>query len=196
MARRSDNTRKELKEMAIDAGLSLLAESGIDGLSARQIASRIGYTVGTLYNVFADLEDIVLHMNAATLLDMKQHLTPLANSKKKPFDRILDFAHCYGDYAVANPARWNLLHGSPRTMKLPEWFREEVHGVFALVEAPIVELCPKQPKQARDAAKVLWAGLHGICALSISQKLEGVEAAPMHALIDNFVSNYLKGLIT
>lgn len=193
MARRSDNTRKELKEMAVLAGVSLLAESGIEGLSARQIASRIGYTVGTLYNVFTDFEDIVLHINGATLLDMKQQLMPLARSRKKPRQRILDFAHCYGDYAIAHPARWNLLHGAARTTKLPEWFRAEVHGLFALVEAPLIALSPKKSKQAGDAAKVLWAGLHGICSLSISQKLEGVEAAPMHALIDIFMTTYLKG---
>lgn len=193
MARRSDNTRKELKEMTIDAGLSLLDEGGIEELSVRKIATRIGYTVGTLYNVFADFEDIILHINGATLLDMRAQLVPLAGSRKNPQQRILDFAHCYGDYAMANPARWNLLHASPRTTKLPEWFRADVHSIFALVEAPLIVLSPNKPKQAADAAKVLWAGLHGICSLSISQKLEGVEAAPMHALINNFVINYLKG---
>jgi AcrR family transcriptional regulator len=196
MARRSDNTREELKEMAIQAGLALLNETGIETLSARQIAMRMGYTVGTLYNVFADFEDIVLHLNAATVLDMKQRLIPIARSKKMPHRRILDFAHCYGDYAMEHPARWNLLHRSVRTTKLPEWFYEEVHQIFALVEAPLIELCPARPAQAAEAAKVLWAGLHGICALSISQKLEAVSAAPLRALIDNFVNYYLKGLQT
>ncbi len=195
MARRSDNTRKELREMAVGAGLELLAESGVAGLSARQIASRIGYTVGTLYNVFEDFEDIVLHLNAATLREMHQQLMPLAQSKKKPQQRILDFAHCYGDYAMAHPARWHLLHSAQRTQKLPEWFRRDVHAVFALVEEPLLLLCPKKPKQAGDAAKVLWAGLHGICALSISQKLENIDAAPMRALVDHFVKHYVAGLL-
>lgn len=196
MARRSDNTRKELKEMTIFAGLALLEEGGLEELSARKIASRIGYTVGTLYNVFTDFEDIILHINGTTLLDMRVQLIPLAGSKKKPHQRILDFAHCYGDYAMAHPARWNLLHGSPRATKLPEWFRNDVHSIFALVEEPLFELCPSKPAQARDAAKVLWAGLHGICALSISQKLDVVEAGPMRELINNFVNHYLKGLST
>lgn len=194
MARRSDNTRKELKEMAVDAGLSLLEESGVEALSARQIATRMGYTVGTLYNVFEDFEDIVLHLNAATLADMHTKLAPLAELKKKPHQRILDLAYGYGDYAMAHPARWNLLHGSSRTKKIPEWFRKDVGAVFDMVEAPLLKLPSMKPNNARDAARVLWAGLHGICALSISQKLERVEAAPMRALIDNFVDHYLKGL--
>jgi AcrR family transcriptional regulator len=194
MARRSDNTRDELKKMAIDAGLDLLEESGVEELSARKIAARIGYTVGTLYNVFDDFEDIVLHLNTATLRDMHEQLAKLAHSRKKPQQRILDFAHCYGDYALAHQARWQLLHQYSRSKKLPDWFMAEVQTIFALVDAPLKEVSAQKPATTRDAAKVLWAGLHGICALSLSQKLERLEAAPMRLLIDNFVLHYVKGL--
>ena len=194
MARRSDNTRKELKEMAIEAAIMLLEESGVEQLSARKIAARIGYTVGTLYNVFTDYEDIILHVNSRTLHDMQAQLEPLAYAKKKSQQRIQAFAHCYGDYAMAHPARWNLLHNSPRSTPLPGWFRNEIHAVFSLVEEPLVELCVHRPEEAANAAKVLWAGLHGICSLSISQKLDAVKAGPMQELMDNFIRNYLNGL--
>ncbi len=194
MARRSDNTRKELKEMAIEAALALLEESGIGALSTRQIATRIGYTVGTLYNLFDDFEDIVLHLNAATLRDMYVVLAPRARSKKKPHQRILDIAHAYGDYAHAHPARWNLLHSAPRSTALPAWFHTDVQAMFTMVEAPLQELPGITPQASRDAARVLWAGLHGICALGINQKLVRVAAGPTHELIDNFVGHYLDGL--
>ena len=196
MARRNDNTRKELKEMAIEAGIALLEAGGSEELSARKIAVRIGYTVGTLYNLFTNFEDIILHINSATLRDMHDKLATIADSSQEPHQRILDFAYCYGDYALAYPSRWNLLHGFVRTTKLPEWFRTQVDALFALVEVPLNELCPHQPSQARDAAKILWAGLHGICALSIRQKLEHVDAGPMRKLTDNFVTHYLKGLMS
>lgn len=194
MARRSDNTRKELKEMTIEAGVDLLEKGGLEALTARAIAGRIGYTVGTLYNVFEDLEDIVMHINAATLREMYEVLTPLANAKKPAEKRILDIARAYGDYARANPARWNLLHHSPRNPKLPEWFHEAATRIFTMGESVLLEMDGIGKKAAHDAARVLWAGLHGICALSINQKLDYVDAKPMHALIENFVSAYLKGL--
>jgi AcrR family transcriptional regulator len=194
MARRNDNTREELKKMAIQASVNLLEESGVAELSARKIAARMGYTVGTLYNVFADFEDIILHVNAATLHEMHLQLEPLAKSKKKAKERILAFAYCYGDYALNHSARWNLLHNSPRSTPLPEWFRSEIHTVFAVVEQPLLELCTRHPADATNAAKVLWAGLHGICSLSISQKLDAVQAGPMRELIGNFVTHYLDGL--
>ena len=194
MARRSDNTRKELKEMTIEAGVDLLEKGGLEGLTARAIAGRIGYTVGTLYNVFDDLEDIVMHINAATLRMMYDTLAPLATTREAPEQRVLAIARAYGDYARANPARWNLLHHSPRNPKLPEWFHEAATRIFTMAEAVLLEIEGISPKSAHDATRVLWAGLHGICALSINQKLEYVDAQPMHALIENFVRCYLKGL--
>lgn len=193
MARRNDNTREELKEMAVEAGISLLGEGGIQALSARSIAQRIGYTVGTLYNVFDDLEDIILHINAATVRDMYEALAPLAKGKKQPLTRILAFAHGYGAYALAHPARWNLLHSSVRTTPIPAWYREEIHRIFSMVEQTLTGMAAFPASTAHDATHILWAGLRGICALSISQKLDHVEAQPMHALIDNFVTHYLQG---
>jgi len=50
MGRRNDHTRKDIKEMAISASLELIEERGFSGLSTRKVASKIGYSVGTLYN--------------------------------------------------------------------------------------------------------------------------------------------------
>jgi len=195
MARRSDNTRKELKEMTVEAGVNLLEHGGIEALTARAIAGRIGYTVGTLYNVFEDLEDIVMHINAATLHEMYDRLAPLAKTRKSPAKRLLDLARAYGDYARANSARWNLLHHSPRNSKLPAWFHGAATHMFTLSESVLHEIDGVNKKSAHDAARVLWAGLHGICALSINQKLAYVDARPMQALIENFVNCYVKGLV-
>lgn len=194
MARRSDNTREEIKKMSVQAGLEILAESGLGGLSARKIADRIGYTVGTLYNVFDDIEDIVLYINAETVQEMHEKLATIASRKKNARQRVLDFAHCYGDYALANSVRWSLLHTHSRSTPLPGWFHASIQQIFALVEEPLSELTHDSRKATKIGAKVLWAGLHGLCALSINQKLERLEAAPLRALIDNFVGNYLDGM--
>ena len=52
MGRRNEHSRDEIKEMAIEAGKKIIVEEGFSNLGARKIARAIGYTVGTLYNVF------------------------------------------------------------------------------------------------------------------------------------------------
>ncbi len=44
MVRRSDHTKDELKQMAINAGYNIIKSQGFNKFSARKVASEIGYT--------------------------------------------------------------------------------------------------------------------------------------------------------
>jgi hypothetical protein len=44
MARRSDHSKDELKEMAITAGYNIIRSQSFSKFSARKVASEIGYT--------------------------------------------------------------------------------------------------------------------------------------------------------
>ena len=74
MGRRNDHTRKELKEMAIKAGVELIEEGGFQNFSIRKVAARIGYSAGTLYNVFENSDDLVFHINSVTLDDLQSYV--------------------------------------------------------------------------------------------------------------------------
>ena len=67
MGRRSDHSRDEIRNMAIDASAKIVETEGFKSLTARKVASKIGYTVGTLYHVFRNFDDLVIHMNARTI---------------------------------------------------------------------------------------------------------------------------------
>ena len=66
MGRRSDHSREEIRQMALQAAESIVTEGGYKALSARKVASEIGYTVGTLYLVFENLDELVLYVNGRT----------------------------------------------------------------------------------------------------------------------------------
>jgi AcrR family transcriptional regulator len=83
MGRRNDHTRKDIKEMAVKAGLDIIEENGFSGLSTRKVASKIGYSVGTLYNVFENFDDLVFHINALTLKDLYYYV-----KENRLFNRI------------------------------------------------------------------------------------------------------------
>ena len=72
MARRSDHSREELYDMALEAARQIAEKEGLRGLKARRIARDIGYTIGTLYNLFEDLDDLIVHLNGRTLDDLYQ----------------------------------------------------------------------------------------------------------------------------
>lgn len=67
MARRSEHTKEQLQSIIVDMGEKIISENGLKALTARRLSQNIGYTVGTLYNKFSNLDQIILHVNAKTL---------------------------------------------------------------------------------------------------------------------------------
>ena len=75
MGRRSDHSRDELYTMALAAARKIAEKEGLRGLTARRIAREIGYTVGTLYNLFDNLDGLIVHLNGTTLDTLYEAVT-------------------------------------------------------------------------------------------------------------------------
>ena len=195
MARRADHTRTELTELAIEAGIKLLEKEGLMNFSARKVAGEIGYTVGTLYNIFGSYDDLLLHINARTLDDWFSFMQKrLEKGKQKNQLHIL--ARAYIDYSQAHYHLWIALfeHHTPDEYKLPDWYMEKMMQFFTLTEKLLLPLVQKNKREARRAARVLWAGIHGICILSSSGKLGLVDSDSAETLAISLIDNYLAGL--
>ena len=75
MGRRSTHTPQQLRELILDAAQDIIEAQGLAGLSAREIARRIEYSPGTIYNMFENLDDVVLHVEARVLDALDQRLS-------------------------------------------------------------------------------------------------------------------------
>jgi AcrR family transcriptional regulator len=195
MARRNDHTKEEIREMVIRAGSDLIKSSGFSGFSTRQIAKEIGYTVGTLYNVFESYDDIVLHINASTLDDMRKFIEEGLNSKLKNAKAVKQLAKLYIDFAHKNHNSWSALfeYNVPSELDLPEWYNQRIENLFSIVEGLLSEFISKK-SEALKHAKVIWASIHGICVLSLTQKLNVAGTESVEVLTDSLIENYLRGL--
>lgn len=198
MARRSDHSREEIKNMAIDAALALVSAEGVEKLSARKVAKAIGYTPGTLYLVFKNFDELILHVNALTLEALRDYMRLQMGSGRDPQQQILNGAAAYLDYAQQNPARWSLLfyHRLPADIPIPDWFNEKVAAIFVLVESALLRLKPDiEPHSSALAARVLWSGVHGACELLFNNKLNVTGSIAAEQVVDSLVRNYLTGLL-
>lgn len=54
----------------IRSGSHTQAVGSLRGITARRIATNIGYSPGTLYNVFVNLEDLIVQLNIDTLNEL------------------------------------------------------------------------------------------------------------------------------
>ncbi len=196
MGRRSVHTAEELRELILDASTELIEANGLAGLSAREIARRIGYSPGTLYNIFENLDDLVLTIEGRLLDRLDVALGDVAPSSTST-QAVHRLAQAYLRFTDANPKLWNLLfeHHLPPGREVPGWYQSKLEGLLARVEHALDPLLPDADTQTRRrAARVLWAGVHGITSLATTEKLSLVSTETAPALVDDLVSAYLKGL--
>ena len=198
MARRNDHSRDEIQRMAIAAAISILNQEGASSLSTRKVASAIGYTVGTLYLVFKNLDELLLHVNAATLEELKETIISESASQQNPLDQIKAMAFAYLGFARQHYARWSLLysHQLPEGMSIPAWFDAKVKEVFILVEEPLRQIKKNMNHtETVCATRVLWSGVHGACELALNDKLSLGGEISAEQLIESMINNYLAGLM-
>ena len=196
MGRRSVHTADELRELILEASTDLIKETGYTGLSAREIARRINYSPGTLYNVFENLDDLVLTIEGR-LLD--QLLAALSESvaNADPRERVHRLAARYLKFTHENPRLWNLLfeHHLPSGREVPAWYQQKLESLLGEVERALAPLMSGMDPQAiRRSARVLWSGVHGITSLSTADKLSIIPRDSASGLLDDLIGTYLAGL--
>lgn len=194
MARRSDHSREQLADMALAAAAKLAERDGLRGVTARGIAREIGYTVGTLYNVFDNLDDLLRHMNAATMDALYEHVTA-EPVDADPERALRGLARRYLAFVGAHPRLWSAViefesqDGAPA----PDWYAHKAQRLVQLGEDAIAGLFgPRETAARRRNAYVLWSALYGVTALAQTTSLP--ESATPDALIDALVTTYVAGL--
>jgi AcrR family transcriptional regulator len=176
MARRGDHSKDEIRALAIRAARELAQEEGLRGITARRVADKIGYVAGTLYTVFADLDDLVLNLNADTLDRLAHALADAGSGRAET--RPTRLIEAYFSFIEADLRLWTVVfeYTSPAGRSLPDWYTKRLDRVVWIVEhalMPLMEQLSGDERRARIIA--MWAALHGISTLSSTGKLHAVD---------------------
>lgn len=195
MGRRNDHSREEIRQMALNAGVALLQEQGIAALSARKIAARIDYTVGTLYLVFDNLDDLILQINLRTLELLREQIDNSIDNQLSPLDQLKQMAGVYLDFARQYEDRWRLVyeHTSQLRNETYEAYTQVSESLLVLVQKQVARIATLQQAELEKQARALWGGVHGICILALSGKLHHHEL-PIEDLINLLVEQFVGGI--
>ena len=154
--------------------MKLVDEFGATNITARDIAARIGYTPGTLYTHFDNLGAILLQVNVRILARLKAQIQGAIDSAGDPADRLLEMGYAYLGFAEAHPNWFALLfnHKLKQGQSVPAYLQEIVDSLFDLVRTELAALDPKATAADLElGVRALWSGVHGICALSLSDRV-------------------------
>lgn len=195
MPRRMPHDHAEMRARAVASARAAVAEGGIPALTARRVAGELGCSVGSLYNLFVDLDDLVLHVSASVVDDMQAALfgPPLSAD---PTEALIEIALRYVAFAEREGRIWALVfeHEPGHDRPTPAWHVERIERLVAsvaAVAAPI--LGTGDPAAARADVEVLWASVHGIAALAQKNKLGFVTTTAPADLARRLVVAFLAG---
>lgn len=195
-------TRDELARATLHEARRLVAEQGLIALTARQLAQAVGCSIGTLYNLYPNLDTIRLHLNAE-LLDRLSVAVEAADemagsSAATPEVRLLAQAKAYLAFASTHLNLYlALIDNRPPVTEepTPDWFLEKVARLRRGVEGAIAPLIPDQdPARLERAATTIWAAVNGLCEAIVSGNLARVSATDPHLLMEELVATLAAGL--
>ena len=182
-----------LKSDLIKALRVTLKREGLEGLDVRKIAKEAGCSVGTFYNHYKSLDELILSFNATTLdvlsVCMFEQITPEDSAK----EIIRKICENYITFAEDNYTEWFLLLEHPLGLEFPAWYKEKSEHLFNKVAATFHPLLRGTEKDTERAVKILWSSLHGICSLSLKQRLRFKKKQDTLALCQELFHNFILG---
>jgi len=197
MARRSEHSLEEIKEMILKAAEDIIVVDGFQGLKVRRIALEIGYTVGSIYMVFENMGDLIMHVKGRTLDELGDFLDEYSPDCL-PDQQIIFLAKKYLEFASQNFNLWSMVfeHRPANDQAVPEWYQDKVDHAFVRIEELLAKLAPGyEQKYVQAAARTIWSGVHGICILSLTDHLPGYEIKKIEENINLLVSNFIRGWV-
>ncbi|MET4119049.1 AcrR family transcriptional regulator [Bradyrhizobium sp. JR1.5] len=191
--------REKLRSDLILAAERMIAERGLAGLKTRDLAREIGCANGAVYNLVADVDELILRVGSRTLHRLDEALSAAESvGEPSPQERLVRIALAYCDFAAENLELWRALfeHRMDADKPLPDWSIDDQMQLFRHVHEPLAALFPKRGREELGiTARSLFSAVHGMVALGLEQKLVAVPLPALRKEIAGLVRAMIDGLI-
>ncbi|MDJ0626617.1 MAG: TetR/AcrR family transcriptional regulator [Rhodobacter sp.] len=173
-------TTDDLKDRIVDEAFHVIEEKGVDQLSFREIARRLGVSHQAPYKHFPSRDHILAAVIARCFQSFAVHLQARPNSAD-PFEDLGHMGLAYLEFARAHPLRYRLMFNSrlPDVSEHPEMLAQAQHA-FSLLQERLETMDLADPHHdiadpVRHDALFIWSALHGLASLMQSDATATIE---------------------
>ena len=110
---RPRRTRAEMDELVLAVGRRQLAEHGAAGLSLREVARELGVVPSGVYRYVASRDELLTRLLEDAFSSLADAVEQDIAGITEPRTRMRTLAHAMRTWALAHPAQWALIYGSP-----------------------------------------------------------------------------------
>lgn len=192
--------RDRQREQLIEAAERAIAGKGLAGLKARELAQEIGCSLGAIYNLVADMDELVLRVGSRTLARLDATLSaasPAVSFREQATEALVAVALAYCTFARDNLQLWRVLfeHRMAEGSTVPDWAVAEQMTMFRHILGPLGMLVPDRREEDRNLlGRTLFSAVHGVVAIGLEEKLIAVPRRELDRQIEGLVRLACRGL--
>jgi len=204
-ATRRKQHHDELREQILDAARELFVAEGVEAVSMRKVADKIGYSATTLYNYFDDKDALLRAVCDADFRALQESFKKVGRIAD-PIERLRKLGQAYIKFAVRYPSHYRLLFMTPRVQRDDDDCHEIERGdpdqdAYAFLRKTIDEglaagVFRDLYRDADLLAQVIWSGVHGVASLHLIMGSDTwVQWRPVEEVARTAVEVMIRGLV-
>ncbi|HEY5818926.1 MAG TPA: TetR/AcrR family transcriptional regulator [Mesorhizobium sp.] len=196
--------RDGTSERVLEIAETLVSQGGAPNLKARSIAEKAGIAVGSVYNLFGDLDRLHGQVNMRLLDRLSDAGTrAMAEMQEKGVRdtrlRSLALARAYLQFVQEQPQSWAaLLAFNPRRAgpAAAVAFERRLDALFDIIAEVLAQdaKLDLDGQQAKLTARVLWSSVHGIVVNGVRRRQQDRHGQGVWDQIDLLVTTFLRGV--
>lgn len=180
----------DLKNTLIQAGVEILSEEGVGGLSLRKVAQRAGVSHNAPYFHFADKQALIAAISTEGYRILYEQLVMIRQTyQADPRRQLVEAAFMYLRFAQTRPAHFKVTFSNAveREEAYPNLVAMADNLIGELIQ--IVDACQKagilHPAPAGAMAVSVWSAVHGFTSLYIDGQSmhDRLKVAPVDQLL-------------
>jgi AcrR family transcriptional regulator len=175
VARRKQQ-QDELRAKILDAARELFVTHGVEAVSMRKVAEKIGYTATTLYNHFEDKDALLRALCDADFGTLHESFARIGRIPD-PIDRLRKLGQAYVEFSLRYPGHYRFMFMTPHSVRDADECKEAGQGdpdqdAYAFVRATVAEALAAGRFRDRYndpdlLSQVFWSGVHGVASLHL-----------------------------
>ncbi|WP_445280243.1 TetR/AcrR family transcriptional regulator [Streptomyces sp. DSM 118148] len=167
---RRERERAQRHRLILTAARELVEAEGWEALTTRRLAERVEYSQPVLYSHFKGKDAIVAAVAQEGFTELAELLRTArtATDGQEPRGRLRAVCQAYLRFADERPALYQAMFVLPTRL---EFAGEATPTALRAAFDAFAEALPETAPEREARAELLWAALHGISALSATDRI-------------------------